>query len=166
MKTDYQKIKMSINKYHRSIRGLVARMYSNQRQRCRDMSKKLPKYNLDELHSWILEDKNFLLLYEQWVKSGYNKELTPSIDKKNPLGDYEFSNIQVMTWKDNMKKGNRERNITQGKRITQSDLKGKKIKDFISITDAGKETGIDFRQISSVLCGRNKTAKGYIFNYQ
>ena len=165
MKTEYQKYKNSILKYQRSIDGLIAKIYSNQRQRCREKNKPMPKYNLEQLRNWCKKQDKFYLLYSVWVKSGYNKNKTPSIDKINPLGNYVFGNMQIMTWLENHEKGRKERNLTQGKRIYQIDIKGKKIKKFLSITDAYKETGIDFRQISSVLCGRAKTAHGYKFEY-
>jgi len=165
MKTEYQKIKNSILKYHRSKDGLIARIYSNERQRCRDQNKPMPKYNLEQLREWCKGQAKFHRLYSVWVKSNFNKEKTPSIDKINPLGNYTFDNIQLMTWLENHEKGRRERNLTQGKRIIQLTPKGKEIKKFVSITDAFKETGIDFRQISNVLCGRAKTAHGYKFEY-
>lgn len=165
MKTEYKKIKNSILKYQRSVDGLIAKIYSNQRQRCRDRNKPMPKYSLEQLRKWCKGQDKFSHFYSVWVKSKYNKKKTPSIDKINPLGNYTFDNMQIMTWLENHEKGRKERNITQGKRIYQLNLKGKRIKKFISITDAFKETGIDFRQISNVLCGRAKTAHGYKFEY-
>jgi len=125
----------------------------------------MPEYNSEQLYKWLVKKPKFLRLFDQWAMSGYQKNLIPSIDKINPLGNYCFNNIQIMTWAENNKKGRKERNITQGKRIIQLKSNGEVVKKFISITDAYKETGIDFRQISSVLCGRAKTAHGYKFEY-
>lgn len=165
MKTEYKKIKNSILKYQRSLDGLIAKIYANQRQRCREQNKPVPKYNLVQLRTWCKKQNKFFKLYSTWVRSKYNQNKTPSIDKINPLGNYIFDNIQLMTWLENHEKGRKERNLTQGKRIYQISSNGKRIKKFVSITDAGKEIGIDFRQISNVLCGRAKTAHGYKFEY-
>lgn len=105
MKTEYQKIKNSILKYQRSVDGLIAKIYSNQRQRCRERNKSMPKYDLEQLRKWCKKQDKFSCLYSMWIKSKYNKNKTPSIDKINPLGNYTFENMQLMTWSENHEKG-------------------------------------------------------------
>ena len=70
MKTEYKKIKPSIYKYQRSVRGLIFKMYANQRQRCRDSKrvyKKMPEYNSEQLYKWLVKKPKFLRLFDQWA---------------------------------------------------------------------------------------------------
>lgn len=46
------------------------------------------------------------------------------------------------------------------------DLSGKHIKDFESIKEAVKETGLNQSGITSCCCGRYKQTGGYVFRYK
>lgn len=164
MKTVYRNIKGSIYKYRRSKHGLVALLYNNQKGNCRNKNRDLPSYTLNELRDWVFSCKHFLTLFSEWEQSGYSKLLTPSIDRKNPLEGYTLSNIQLMTWSENLNKGRKEMTITQGKPVEQYS-NGELIGVYLSLTEAWKQTGVDFRQIGNCLKGRRKTAKGFEWKY-
>lgn len=52
-----------------------------------------------------------------------------------------------------------------GKQIVQKDLNGKIVAKFISIMEAHRITKINRQSIQYCLQGKQKTAKGFIFEY-
>ena len=73
--------------------------------------------------------------------------------------------MQFMTWEENRRKGEKERSrITTS--VSMFDLSGKHIKDFESIKEAVKETGLNQSGITSCCCGRYKQTGGYVFRYK
>lgn len=164
MKTNYKDVKESIYKYRKTKKWLLAHLYNNQIWNSKRRWHNPPNYTLDELRVRYIDDNIFNEIYNKWVDNWYNINLTPSLDRINPLLWYSLDNIQIVTLKDNLEKWHKERNITQWKRIIQ-----KKdwliINKFLSITDAWKETWIDFRIISNVLHWRNKTARWFTFEF-
>lgn len=62
----------------------------------------LPTYTYEELLDWVLKQKNFNNIWDNYVKSNYQKDLRPSVDRINNDISYTFSNIQLVTWKDNL----------------------------------------------------------------
>ena len=93
--------------YGRTKKGITTAWYSKQKakERGRPGRKKIAvKYTSKELRAWTFSQPEFHKIFEKWVKSGYETLLRPSLDRINSLGCYEFSNVQVMTWGDNLKK--------------------------------------------------------------
>ena len=171
MKTNYVDIKESIYKYQRSKNGLVARIYSNQINNSKSSKRGRPRYSLDTLRKWVFAQDNFELLYNNWVESGYKKEKTLSVDRINPLYGYTLSNLQLMTWRENLDKGRKEMTITQGRPVAQYNKMGELLGVYLSIIDAGKKTNVDYRFIGNCLrrgknkIGKTKTAGGFIWKY-
>lgn len=56
--------------------------------------------------------------------------------------------------------------VPKPKPVIQYDLNNKKIAEFKSINDAGKQTGIYSTRINEVANGTRKQIKGYIFKYK
>jgi len=52
----------------------------------------------------VYKQPNFEELYNNWVKHGYDKWYKPSVDRLNDDKGYSFSNIQLVTWKENSDK--------------------------------------------------------------
>lgn len=61
---------------------------------------------------------------------------------------------------------NKKVKSTKRKPVIQYDLNNKKIAEFKSINDAGKQTGIYHTRISEVVNGTRKQIKGYIFKFK
>ncbi len=171
MKTNYVDIKESIYKYQRSKNGLVARIYGNQINNSKSNKRGRPRYSLNTLRNWVFAQDNFELLYSNWVESGYKKEKTLSVDRINPLHGYILSNLQLMTWRENLDKGRKEMTLTQGRPVAQYNKMGELLGVYLSIIDAGKSTNVDYRFIGNCLTrGKNKTGKiktagGFIWKY-
>lgn len=52
------------------------------------------------------------------------------------------------------------------KKIIQYDSKGNKINEFISLTEASKQTGINLQAISLCALGKSKSSGGFIWKYE
>lgn len=157
MKTEYKKIKDSIYKYQRSKKWLLAKIYSNQINNWKRKRWEIPSYTLSELKDKYIESIEYDILHTKWKESWYDKMLSPSIDRINPLLWYTLDNIQIMTFKENLDKGHNEMNITQWKRVLKkiwNDIVWK----YMSITDAWKLNNISFQSISLCVLWKRKKA--------
>lgn len=157
-------------KYARTKRGLVTRIYGHQRFSCRARGYSYPKYTLEELLEYCNNNAQFSKLYDKWVDTNYNKHYTPSIDRLNDYETYSFDNMQVLTYIENVRKGNLDAklgiNNKMNKSVIKYDLKGTKIEEFFSLKEAERCTGIHNGNISNCCLGRYKTAGGYIWKYR
>ena len=132
-----------------------------------------PNYNLKELETWVLSQPNFCRLYDDWSKSGYARELSPSCDRnRNDLG-YDFNRLTLMTWGENRKNANKDMqngNLIHGnnpqKSVIGTCLETNKQLDFCSTMDAERKTNIDHRRISLSCKGKLKSVGGYTWKYK
>lgn len=154
-----------LERYRRTKKGVIRNIFCHIKERCIKYNREL-KFNSDMLLCWAMNQSIFHSIYNDWVKSEFIKETKPSIDRKNPLLGYSFDNIQVVTYKFNRDKGDKEKEILWGIPIIQCDLNGKEIKRFSSIKQAVIYLNIKQPNISSVLLGHRKKTCGYKFKYQ
>lgn len=158
--------------YRRTKHGLITRIYDNQRTRSKTRKHNPPTYTKKELREWCFSQKIFHELYDYWKEGRYEVMLAPSCDRIDDSKGYSLSNIQLITWGENKQKAHddmRAGKITHGnkpqKPVTQCDLNGNRIAKFHSIHEAGRRTGVDYRNISSCGNGKLKTAGGFRWTY-
>ena len=84
--------------------GVINTIYHSQVNNSKRRGHKLPTYSRIDLKDWCFSQKIFHELYDNWVKSNYQKDFKPSVDRKNDYLPYFFENIQLMTWKENKDK--------------------------------------------------------------
>ena len=150
--------------------GLTCRMYYNQKKNAKARNYALPNYSMVELREWVYSQPNFNELYDNWVKSGYDKDLIPSADRLDDYKSYTFDNIQLVTFRENLDNG--MTNIKLGinnkpnKAVYQMDLYGTVINEFNSLHIAERETGIDCRSISRVCLGKKKSTQGFRWRFK
>ena len=158
MKTPLKLLK-NTQDYRKTPKGILTNSYGKQRDR------RNVKYTLNQLHSKFLNDRRFLRLVDEWVKSGFNKQLKPTIDRINCMKDYTLNNIQILTWAEN-----RYKQRFELKRIRARDvymlLDNKIIQIFKSVSNAVRITGLSQSNISSCLNGRRRTCGGYEWSYE
>ena len=85
-------------------------IYNGMNYRCKniDRYKTLKILNKDEWVVWCEHNmKKFLVLYNNWQKSGFEHKMSPSIDRIDNNRGYEFDNMQWLTQSQNAKKGNK-----------------------------------------------------------
>lgn len=150
----------STKKYQNSLKGVLNTIYRNQLTKQKRKGIKV-NYTYDEFKRQYLNDKKYLNLYNQWVESGYLKDLKPSFDRIDNKKDYSFDNIQIITWVENNNKGRKE----CSKRVKQYTLDGEYIKTYNSIIEASKQLKIHKSNISKVCKNKMRTTGGYIWKY-
>ena len=150
----------STKKYQNSPKGVLNTIYRNQLLRQKRFGINV-NYKYEEFKNKYLNDGKYLKLYNQWVASGYSKDLKPSFDRIDNKKDYSFDNLQIITWEENNDKGRKE----CSKKVKQYNLDGNYIKTYNSIIEASKELGIYKSNISKVCKRKMKTTGGYIWEY-
>ncbi len=137
-------------------------IYGLQKHNSKRRGHALPNYTMDELKDKFMDTKEFNYLYQNWVISGYDRWLKPSLDRKKSNLPYTLDNLQWMTWGANNKKGVKERS----KPVNQLSLNGELIESYKSVRDAGRRTGINFRDISRVCKGEINITKGFKWEFK
>ena len=155
--------------YKRTKNGLIATIYDNQKSNSRQRGYSLPDYTMVELKRWFYLQPIQEALYSSWVDSGYEKRLRPSVDRKDDSKEYSLTNIQLMTWEQNNKKGNDDRkdgtNNKTNKEVIQMTLDGNFIQKFHSSMEASRVTGIYRTGITNCCNNKVKSAGGYTWKY-
>lgn len=159
-----------INK-KRTKKGLIQISYKHQRAHSKRRGHDLPNYTKNELVKWAFSKPEFHKLYENWIKSEYNKLLIPSFDRKRSRESYSFDNLQIVTWRQNMLNGRNEIKTganwfshTPHKPVVGINMKsGNKLK-YISIQEAGRN-GFSATKVCACCKGKRKTHYGYKWEY-
>lgn len=158
----------NLSKY-RSLQGKIDSIYRSQVRKSKKRKHKPPTYTKQEFIDYCLTSNKFIELYNNWVESGYKTELSPSIDRPNDYDNYNFDNIQVMTWKENNDKGNKDirkgKNNKVSKAVMQFDLNSNFIKEFYSLSQAYRDTNTNQSNIVKCCSKQRKTAGGFIWKY-
>lgn len=153
-------------KYRLTPKGILTNIYHKQIERCNKKNLPLPEYSLIELHEMFLKNSLYLELYDKWIMSGRQYYDKPSIDRKDPDKGYAKDNIQIMTWGENREKGDFENAVRFTTAIEMFDRDSNKIREFESIKEAVKETGLHQGLIVMVCQGKRNHTGGYIFRYR
>lgn len=138
------------NLYERLVQHLVEKMFHSQKRNSIKRGHELPCYTKNDLFRWVKTQSNFKILFDTWILSNFDKNLTPSCDRKDVEESYIFSNLQLCTWRENL--------LNEVKRksepINAYNLQGSLIKEFISITQAAKYFNLDIRTCSIIANNR------------
>lgn len=153
-------------RYRLTPKGVLTNIYHKMIERSTKKNINPPDYSLREFHEMFLNHSEFNRIYTNWIACGCQYYDKPSIDRKNPDKGYTRDNIQIMTWRENRIKGDKENAQRFTTAIVMFDLNGNKIKDFESIKSAVIETKLS--QGSIVMCCQNKrkSTGGYTFKYR
>lgn len=99
-------------RYEKTRKGKLVRTYRNMQSRVLGILKKkahlytnpdiLPK---EDFYQWSLSDPTYNELFDEWVKSGYSKKLSPSIDRLDTSMGYTLNNIRWVTHSENSRLG-------------------------------------------------------------
>ena len=153
----------------RSKRGLSASIFTHQKASSIKRNHPFPTYNREELYEWLMSQKKFHILYDNWVKMNYDIKLTPSCDRDDCLLPYSFSNLTLMTWGENHTKATEE--IKSGKvgaksrMVRQLTLDDIEVEIFRSIRDVERKYGYDNGFIGAVCKGKYLQAYGFKWEY-
>ena len=128
--------------YRHSKVGRIKEMYRRQVRSSKSRVHTLPDYTIDELVEAVMDMDLYHSLYDDWKDSGYDKKLTPSLDRRYNDKPYTKTNIKLMTWGENHKNAAIDMckvNIkTTHREIEQYTLEGVYIDTFKSISEAAR----------------------------
>lgn len=148
-------------KYRKTPKGVLTNMYGRMKQRHE------VHFTLQEFHQRFLNNKEFIILYDNWVKSGFNTKLIPSLDRTDCRLPYTESNTKMMTWEQNrIKQDKVDRKLVGWKPAVLQIKDGKVINRFNSQKHAVRELGFNQSNLSDTLNGKRKSFKGYEFIYE
>jgi len=100
------------HKYEKTKKGFLMRLYRNMESRVSGIQK--IKYHLyqgkelldrQEFYDWAQNSKKFHELFDAWTIHGYDKKLTPSVDRIDPRRGYCISNMEWVTHSENSRRG-------------------------------------------------------------
>lgn len=99
-------------KYERTPKGKLMRLYRNMRSRINGVQKsKAHLYagksllSKEEFYDWAESHPDWLKLYSNWVESGFDRKLAPTVDRIDPSKGYELSNMRWLTHSENSRLG-------------------------------------------------------------
>jgi len=153
----------------KTLDHLIKRIYIRQKRSSIYRKHVPPDYTLLELWKWMYIN-NIRLLYDRWVKSDYNKNMTPSCDRLDDYKPYTLDNIRLVTWEENFTKFQYDRvnntNTKTNKPVLQYTKDNIFVKEHCSQTVAAKEVRIHPTSISKVCHNVEKTAGGFIWKFK
>lgn len=165
--------KVKIKEFRTSKRGVIVIIYDSQKRSSKLRNMTLPNYSLEDLYTYCISQLHFDSLYKEWVKSNYQKNLKPSIDRLDDNKPYTLDNIRLVSFQENLKHAmhNKKYGIsTQGKytkKVIQLDKQKNFIKEYPSASIASKEVPNTNRQnIQKVCLGERKYCGNYIWKYK
>ena len=102
------------SRYWKTFNGKLMLTYNNMTRRVDGLSKPHLYRGLDicprdVFYAWSKGNLSFNSLYRKWVESGYERKLSPSIDRINPKEGYTFENIRWITHSENSRIGSASR---------------------------------------------------------
>ena len=156
--------------YRRTKVGVVGAIYRDQKSNSKKRKMDIPSYSKLELKDWLFNQDLFHELYDDWAESDYLTDLKPSCDRLNDYLPYTFDNMQILTWEKNRAKGHADSfngvNKKKLRAVIQLNLNGELIHEFYSVSEAGRQTGINQGNISRCCIGKVKTAGGFKWEFK
>ena len=132
--------------YDKTEKGVIRVMYKTQVRNSTIRKMDLPNYTKEEFKQWLYNN-NFKCLYDNWVKSNFDKNMKPSVDRLEDFKPYAFDNIRLVTWQEN-KNHQREDILTANsvsglrcKAVIQRDNKGNILAEYHSFSFARRTVG-------------------------
>jgi hypothetical protein len=152
----------------RTKEGLILKIYLRQKSSSIKRGMGDLCYSRKQLSSWIINNKHFNDIYNKWVLSDYDADLTPSIDRINNNIGYSLSNITLVTWAENRTKNHLDRkngNDSVCKKIAQFTLHGLLVSKYVSISEASRITGYSTSKISMACNGKINHYNGFHWEF-
>ena len=103
---------VATKKYEKTKNGFLMRLYRNMNSRINGVQKQkhhlykgkylLPK---DVFYTWAKSSSEFHSLFANWEQSGYERKLSPSVDRIDSSRGYHLDNIEWVTHSENSRRG-------------------------------------------------------------
>lgn len=145
---------------------LAKRLFSHTRYNALKRGMSLPVWkNHLELEQWLVNQEKFSEMIAKWKESGYEKDLTPSIDRLDNSRSYDLDNIELVTWSENNKRGKEHLKKVLSKGLVSVFFSsGEYINTYSSISEAERDLSIN--NLNKTLDGERKQAGGCYAIYE
>ena len=155
--------------YRRSLKGQLVRKYLSMRKRSLDPSRpNIPIAHLcsrEEFYDFAMKSKKYRELHANWVVSGFEFSLIPTVDRIDNSKGYLIDNIQFITQSENIAKGNTEVDRGGGNNVKTTCLEKDGIKKyFLSGKDASIFLKLGFTAVADAIHNKRKV-KGWSPSY-
>jgi hypothetical protein len=104
----------SCKKYEKTKHGFLMRCYRNMQSRVTGVQKKKfhlyagkPLLDRESFYEWAHADETFHKLFDAWEEEGYERRMSPSINRINADGGYTLDNIEWLTHSENSRRTRR-----------------------------------------------------------
>lgn len=172
-----EKISQKTKKYHKTQNGWASQSWNALNCATKKRKHAPPNFTFNEFKTWVFitNGKKFKKLYDKWKKSNYETYSRPSINRLDDYRPYTFKNMELVTWKINLKKSHECEKCLKarikvgkdkGRPIYQYSLKGKFIKEFPSSCKASKILGINKTGILSVCNKKFSKVNNFIWRFK
>jgi len=105
-------------KYEKTPKGFLMRAYRNMQSRVTGVQYLKahlylgkPLLSRDSFYEWAMSQHQFWLLFDAWEESGYDRKLTPTVDRIDSAKGYELGNMEWVTHSVNSSRGSRSRRL-------------------------------------------------------
>lgn len=158
--------------YWRTPYGRISQIFNVQKVNSRARGHESPAYSCAELYEWAIT-QGLEAMCLVWAESGFDKDKTPSIDRKDVTQGYSLSNVRLVTWKENNDAQYEARKscevvTRQNRAVRQLSLSGELIAVHKSIAAAARATGAVRSNINAMCTGANQAIKsvgGFLWEY-
>ena len=150
------------------MRNKIALMYYAQCSNSKRRGMAKPSYSKDDLIEWLENDFVFSILYNNWMSSFNEREMSPSLDRIDDSKPYTFNNVVLMTWGENKAKNDfmRKSGTAKACLVGVNKYKGTTLLDtYYSVSEAARQTGLNQSNISKCCSGKRKSVGGYRWEY-
>jgi len=141
--------------YKRTKRGLIFTIYSTQKATSKKRGYPPPDYSKFQLLDWMLSQKIFHSLFNEWKDSNYDTDLIPSCDRDNDYQRYSLSCIRIVTWKENNERHYKDVvngiNTKHTQKVTSKNKITGEVINHYSVSKASKHTGVNRATISRLI---------------
>lgn len=98
--------------YEKTPRGFLMRAYRNMQSRVEGVQRPHSTtwrgkelLDRDDFYEWALSDEEFNRLFWEWTMAGYERRLSPSVNRKDTSVGYTLENIEWLTHSENSSLG-------------------------------------------------------------
>lgn len=102
----------STRRYEKTLNGFLVRLYRNMQSRVtgvqylkRHLYQGKSLLARDVFYAWANSSELFHELFAKWESSGYERRLTPSVDRVNSALGYELGNMEWVEFHENCRRG-------------------------------------------------------------
>jgi len=155
--------------YLKSEIGVITTIYKTQRRNQLNRGFSDVPYSKSELSDWMYKN-GFKSLYDNWILNGCKKLDKPSPDRIDSLKGYYFDNLQLVTWRENLKNQAKDTYLGLGssglakcKPVLKLDKHMNVKTRFVSMASASRDYGSN---VQSKIKSKQPSAEGFYYVFE